>query len=52
MPFYVCEIQLEPQFGHIGDTWPDLEALNANAPAGTTYKLLFAGRHGQGFRMC
>ena len=34
--------------------WTDFKAeidqLNANAPEGTSYKVFFLGRHGQGFR--
>ncbi|KAH7101054.1 phosphoglycerate mutase-like protein [Auriculariales sp. MPI-PUGE-AT-0066] len=41
--------QILPKFGLIGDEWPDIDALNANAAAGINYKLIFAGRHGQGF---
>ncbi|KAH7101056.1 phosphoglycerate mutase-like protein [Auriculariales sp. MPI-PUGE-AT-0066] len=41
--------QIAPRFGLIGEEWPDIAALNAGAPVGTSYKLIFAGRHGQGF---
>ena len=44
------ELQIAPRFGLVGESWPDLDALNADAPEGTMYKLVFAGRHGQGYR--
>ncbi|EJD36083.1 phosphoglycerate mutase-like protein [Auricularia subglabra TFB-10046 SS5] len=49
-PAYVPALeQIEPRFGLLGDAWPDAAALNAQAPEGTSYKLVIAGRHGQGF---
>ncbi|KAH7108332.1 phosphoglycerate mutase-like protein [Auriculariales sp. MPI-PUGE-AT-0066] len=41
--------QLQPRLGLAADTWPDVQTMNATAPKGTIYKLIFAGRHGQGF---
>ncbi|KZV97349.1 phosphoglycerate mutase-like protein [Exidia glandulosa HHB12029] len=47
---YVASLeQVEPNFGLTVDAWPDVAALNEQAPEGTSYKLVFAGRHGQGF---
>ncbi|KAF8579078.1 phosphoglycerate mutase [Ramaria rubella] len=48
--------QIPPRFGRLDSTptrWNTLksrvEELNKSAPSGTTYRLLFVGRHGQGF---
>ncbi|EJD38979.1 phosphoglycerate mutase-like protein [Auricularia subglabra TFB-10046 SS5] len=41
--------QVQPRLGLIADKWPDVALLNANAPPGTSYKLVIAGRHGQGY---
>ncbi|KZV93969.1 phosphoglycerate mutase-like protein, partial [Exidia glandulosa HHB12029] len=41
--------QIPAQFGLLKDSWPDVHALNASAPPGTSFKLLFVGRHGEGF---
>lgn len=41
--------QIQPRLGLKGNTWPDVAALNASAPHGTSYKLFIVGRHGQGY---
>ncbi|KZV90748.1 hypothetical protein EXIGLDRAFT_720073, partial [Exidia glandulosa HHB12029] len=43
--------QIEPQLGLLDDAgrWPDVRAMNESARDGVSFKLIIAGRHGQGF---
>ncbi|KZV83932.1 phosphoglycerate mutase-like protein [Exidia glandulosa HHB12029] len=43
--------QIQPKLGLLdGDgRWPDVRALNDAAPEGVSFKLIIAGRHGQGY---
>ncbi|EJD41357.1 phosphoglycerate mutase-like protein [Auricularia subglabra TFB-10046 SS5] len=41
--------QIPTRFGLLQGTWPDVKQLNASAEPGTTFKLLFIARHGEGF---
>ncbi|KZV83933.1 phosphoglycerate mutase-like protein [Exidia glandulosa HHB12029] len=43
--------QIQPKLGLLDDAgrWPNVRSLNDVAPEGVSYKLIIAGRHGQGF---
>ncbi|KZV90759.1 phosphoglycerate mutase-like protein [Exidia glandulosa HHB12029] len=43
--------QIQPRLGLLDGAgqWPDVRALNDAAPEGVSFKLIIAGRHGQGY---